>query len=284
MHICCNDPLCPVCYQKFTHRLADGAVERVLGYKEVYPEDPFYHLVMSPPGTPRYLNLKQAFAAVVKVFLENGGKAGVFWYHPYRFKPELIWRLRKAQNQWMIENPKKYPPGFWKLAREDVLKIGSFEKYLIYSPHFHALASGYLVKSDDFYSKTGGWIYKKVKRDEGEDRLDKGELVVSSAYDLSDKDLGRVAHYISSHAGYEWTKHAVRYVGDISYAKLGRKDKKTERVPVVCQKCGAPMVEYGVNQETGELGDATGQEVMEKLITWQYYKRPKRVKGIPATP
>jgi hypothetical protein len=279
-HICCNDPQCPVCYQKFTHRLADGAVERVLGYKEVYPEDPFYHLVLSPLQDTRYLNNKEAFAAVAKVFLKHGGKAAAMWYHPYRFKSGLIWKLRKVQNQWMIENPKKRPPGFWKLAREDVLKLGSFGEYLIYSPHFHALATGYLLNSKEFHRVTGGWIYKKVKRDEGEDHVDKGEAVVESAFDLTGKDLQRVAHYLSTHCGYEWTKHSVRYVGEISYSKLGRRDKKTERMPAVCLKCGAPMIEYFVNQNTGKLGDATGEEVMEKVITWQYYKRPKRVKDI----
>jgi hypothetical protein len=256
--------------------LADGAVERVLGYKEVYPDDPFYHLVLSPLQDTRYSNNKEAFAAAAKVFLKYGGKAAVFWYHPYRFRSNLIWKLRKAQNQWMTENPKKRPPGFWKLARQDVLKLGSFSEYLIYSPHFHALATGYLLNSKEFHRVTGGWIYKKVKRDEGEDRLDKGEPVVESAYDLADKDLERVAHYLSTHCAYEWTKHSVRYVGDISYAKLGRKDRKVERVPVVCSRCGAPMVEHLVNTVTGELGEATGEEVMQRVISWQYYKRPKR--------
>ena len=277
-HICCNDPQCPVCYSKFTCRLADGAIERVLGYKEVFPDDPFYHLVISPEPDTRYRNNKEAFAAVVKVFLKYGGKAAVFWYHPYRFRSNLIWKLRRAQNQWMTENPKKRPPGFWKLARQDVLKLGSFSEYLVYSPHFHGIATGYLLNSKEFHKATGGWIYKKVKRDEGEDHLDKGEAVVQSAYDFTNKDLERVAHYLSTHCAYEWTKHSVRYVGDISYSKLGRKDKKTERRPQVCAKCGAPMVEHLVNTITGELGDATGIEVMQRVITWQYYKRPKKAK------
>lgn len=276
-HICCNDPLCPVCYPKYTHKLAKGVIERILGYSKVYPDDPFNHLIISPPQGTRYQDLKRAFKAVGKVFLDYGGKAGVFWLHWYRIRPEVKERLWVARELWKQDHPyNKHPPGFWKLAHQNILKLQSLGDYLVYSPHFHGITTGYMIKSDEFCELTDGWIYKKVAKDEGED------LPESSTYQLTPEDLSRVAHYLSTHCAYEWTKHAVRYFGDISYSRLGRKDKHTERVQQTCPKCGAPLVEHLVNQVTGELGDCTGQEVTEKMISWTYYKRiPKeRPKGM----
>jgi hypothetical protein len=295
-HITCNDPLCPVCFTKFVHRMADKVSERVTGFESVYDEPetnyevPIYHLVLSPPQRTRYKTLKEAYADATRVFLDNGGIAAVFCFHPYRFGEGMIPRLRYYQDEWIRCNPKKKPPGFWKLAREDVLKLGGLGNYIVYSPHFHALASGTLttnkkyVEGPDkkvvfyehgkFYEDTGGWIYKKVLRDEGADNLDKSEENLhSSIYDLDKEDRDSVLHYLLTHACWEATKSTVRYVGAMSYSKLARKDKKVERVLKTCKKCGAPLVEHLVNQVTGELGDCTGQEVTEKMITWTYYKR-----------
>jgi hypothetical protein len=214
--------------------------------------------------------MKHAFSTVTKVFLKVGGKMAAFWYHPYRMKSQVKLRLAMAQDAWKKEHPGEYAPGFWVFARKDVLKLGHLGNYVEYSPHFHAIASGYLLNSKEFHQMTGGWIYKKVRRDEGE------ELPVT--HSMSQKDIERVAHYISTHTCYEWTKHSVRYVGDISYNRLARKDKHTERKPAVCPKCGAPLHEHLVNQITGELGMVCETEVMERIITWQYFKRPKKEK------
>jgi hypothetical protein len=266
-HICCNDPLCPVCYPKFTHRLADGVCERVSGYSEIYPDDPFCHLIISPPEGTRYDNMKAAFAALTKIFKGYGGKAGAFWLHWYRINPNVKERLWAAREQWKIDHPYKRAPGFWKLAHDNILKLKSLGDYLVYSPHFHGIASGYLVKSGEFCELTGGWVYKKVKRDEGEDLAD------SSTFRLTPEDMQGVAHYLSTHCAYEFGKHAVRYIGDISYAKLGRCDKRTEHVQDFCSVCHAPIIEYYNNQVTGELGDLCQNEVRKKVITWTYYKR-----------
>ena len=266
-HICCNDPLCPVCYPKFTHRLADGVVERVLGYSEIYPDDPFNHLIVSPPEGTRYKDMKTAFKAVSKIFMQYGGTAGAFWLHWYRIKPDIKERLWAAREQWKLEHPYKHAPGFWKLAHDNILKLKSLGDYVVYSPHFHGIASGYLVKSDEFYKMTEGWVYKKVKRDEGED------LPNSSTFKLTPEDMQRVAHYLSTHCAYEFGKHAVRYIGGISYAKLGRCDKKIEHIKEFCPICQAPIVEHYNNQFTGELGDLCQNEVRKKVITWTYYKR-----------
>ena len=288
-HITCNDPLCPICYTKFVHRLADRVSERVTGFEFVY-DDPkegyevqISHLILSPPQIRRYKNLKEAYADVTRVFLDNGGIAGIFCFHPYRFKEGITTLLRHAQDEWIKNNPyEKKIPGFWKLAREDILKLGGLGNYLVYSPHFHGLVSAFLTsnkKSDQyphgkFYHDTDGWVYKKVKRDEGNGDLDRsGDKIESPVYDLDVKDRRSVLGYLFTHTEWEQGKQAVRYIGAMSYSRLARKDKKVEHVLKTCPKCGASLAEHLVNQLTGELGDLCRDIVTEKMITWTYYKR-----------
>jgi hypothetical protein len=231
--------------------------------------------MISPPRGTKYKDLKEAFAAITRIFLDHGGKAGVFWHHPYRVKGCFIGRLQKYRTKWGEDHPGEQVPGFWKLIHDDILKLGGMGEYLFYSPHFHGLTSGKLIQSDVFYEVTEGWVYKKMKHDEGQE--------LPAGYSLSENSITKVANYLSTHTAYEYSKHAVRYIGDLSYSRLGRKDKETKRVQVMCLKCGAPMVEHLVNKERWELyqelGDVVETEVMERIITWQYYKRPPRKRG-----
>jgi len=270
-HICCNEPTCPICYPKFVHRLADGITERVKGYQEVYPKDPFCHLVLSPPPGTEYKNMKEAFAAVSKVFLKRAlGKAASVNYHPYRLRKELIGSLWMVQDVWIQQNPGKKPPGFWKLAHDNVLKLDSLSDYVVYGPHFHAIATGYLIKSNDFHRITN-WIYKKVKHDSFEDEADEGDST-----ELNIGDVVRLAHYLGTHTAWEWGKHSVRYIGAMSYAKLGRTKEGVRREQVKCKVCGAAVHEHTWMGLTEEIGDCIRTEIEERIILWKYWKREKK--------
>jgi hypothetical protein len=261
-HIYCNDPLCPVCYVKFVKRLSERVAERVLGYKELYPEDPLSHVTFSPPEGTRYKDERSAFADVTKVFLENGGKAGIFWCHWYRMPDQIKAKLRRLRRQLKEQDPDKDPPGFWKLAHDDALKLGHLEKYVYYSPHFHGIVTGYLLDSETFHGKTG-WIYKKIR------------------FLKAPEEIAGLAYYLSSHASWEWTKHSVRYVGDMSYSKMARRDKITERIQEVCPKCGS-LIETHYLTDDGKVGDLIEGECLKKVEKWLYYKRvkkPKRLKS-----
>jgi hypothetical protein len=259
-HICCNEPTCPVCYPKFSHRLAEGIVERVKGYQVVYPNDLFSHLIMSPPPATSYQNMKEAFGQFTKMFMKYGGKAASVVYHPYRIKNDLKTKLHYYQDGWLaLHKDQRYAPDFWKLAHEDVLGIGPLKEYVDYGPHFHAIATGYLENSESFHKKTG-WIYKKVKSKNG---LDTG-------------DITRVAHYESTHTAWEWGKHSVRYVGAMSYAKLGRTKEGVRREQVKCKVCGAAVHEHAWMGLTEEIGDCIKTEVEERIILWKYWKRGKK--------
>jgi hypothetical protein len=267
-HITCNEPTCPVCYPKFAYRLADGICERIAGYQEVYPKDPISHLVMSPPEGTRYKDMKGAFASVTKMWIKINGKGAAVWYHPYRMRKEVVDKLKKYRIDWKKENPGKTPRGFWVWAHEDVLKLGYLGMYVKYSPHFHLLSTGYLVKSDEFYEQTG-WIYKKVIRDQGED-------LGNSPVMLSEIQIVRVAHYISTHCAWEWGKHSVRYIGDMSYSKLGRTKVSVTSERVICKICGNAVHEHAVSQLTGEICELIRTDIRRRVITWEYWKRAKK--------
>jgi hypothetical protein len=249
---------------------------------EVYPKDPFCHLILSPPPGTEYKDMKEAFAAVSRVFLKRAlGKAAATNFHPYRLKKELIGSLWIAQGEWIQQNPGKNPPGFWKLAHDDALKLGSLSEYVRYGPHFHAIATGYLIKSSDFHRITK-WIYKKVKHDSLEDEADDGDST-----ELEIGDIVRVTHYIATHTAWEWGKHSVRYIGAMSYANLGRTKERTIDNRVLCRVCQAPIYEYKWADLIEELGDVIRTEVKERIILWKYWKRGKKQRkkkdGVPTT-
>ena len=265
-HICCNEPTCPICYPKFSHRLAEGIIERVLGYQDVYPGDPLCHLIMSPPpDTTDFKDMKDAFGQFTKMFMKHGGKAAAVVYHPYRIKQELKIRLLDYQTELAKQNPDKKVPGFWKLVHDNVLGLRSMSDYVFYGPHFHAISTGYLMDSDEFHKKTG-WVYKKMADSSGK------------FYELSIGEITRVAHYECTHAAWEWGKHSVRYVGAISYAKLGREKEGVTREQVKCKVCGAPVHLHAWSDVLESIGDVIETGVQERIILWKYYRRAKRKK------
>ena len=253
-HICCKEPTCPVCYPKFSHRLAHGIIERVTGYQTVYPGDPMYHLVMWGKKDALFTSMKEAFNAFSKMFLKIGGKAAAVIYHPYRIKKELLPRLREYRDK----NPELQKVGFWTFAHDDVLGIGSLSEYVIPGPHFHAIATGYLQNSRLFHRKTG-WGYKKKNESE-----------------LTDSYLISLAHYLATHTAWEWGKHSVRYIGDMSYSKLGRTKEGVRRELVKCRVCGSLVQERAWSNEMELIGDCIQTEIEEKILLWQYWKRVKK--------
>ena len=226
----------------------------------MYPKDPFSHLIMSPPAGTSYQNMKEAFAACTKMFMKYGGKAAAVEFHPYRIKDDLKPRLSEYQSNYLACNESaKTPPDFWKLAHDDVLKEGPLKDYVKYGPHFHLIATGYLEDSETFHKKTG-WIYKKTANKTG----------------LNSGDITRVAHYESTHTAWEWGKHSVRYIGAMSYSKLGRTKEGVRREQVKCKVCGAAVHEHAWMGLTEEIGDCIKTEIEERVILWKYWKRGKK--------
>ena len=258
-HERCNDPLCPVCYPKFTSRLADGIVRRVMGYMSVFPSEKVFHLIFWPDSLTGYSNLKEAFADAGHLVKKMNLKMSSVVYHPYRIKPELKPKMRRYRNKHGISPD----IGFWQLAHDDVLGLGGLGAYVIPGAHFHAIAAGYLPNIVE-YVKLGIGGYKKGR------------------YLTNEVDLHRLAYYLTTHACREAGKSTVRYLGDISYSKLARDDGTTTIKDAVCDVCGASLHEHACD-DNGTVGSLLHSHVTRKTVIFKYWVRGTSPPGSPST-
>jgi len=253
-HVRCNDQGCPVCYVKFASRLADSVTERVQGFKTVYRNSKPYHLILwgaKVEGADRpYADLRSSFREAKRLLEIMGATSSVVWYHPYRIKPELKDLLRHYRRAHKLDGR----AGFWKLAHDDVLELGGVERYIVYAPHWHAIATGFLMKSDEFCDVTDGAGYKKRR------------------YLEYEKDVHEVAHYISTHACMEFGKSSVRYYGDISYRMMAREMVEERIKNVICQDCGAELEEYDCGED-GIPANKLKDKITEKVKYFLYWKK-----------
>jgi hypothetical protein len=261
-HERCNDPLCPKCYPKFSHRIADAVVNRVQGYRSVYGYDPIYHLIFWPDALSGYTNITDAFRNASVLLKKMGAKMAVVWYHPYRIPDEIKDKLR----DYKYANNLSPDTGFWQMAHDDVLGLGCLAAYVVPGPHFHAIASGFLMHIDE-YKKLGIGGYKKVR------------------YLNQVEDIEKTAHYVSTHACRELKKSTVRYFGKISYSKLARDDGTENLEDVVCEKCGAVVSEYYCYDLDGVITvDGLKHDVVTKKVTvYKYWKRGDKPAGLRDT-
>lgn len=262
-HVRCNDQGCPVCYVKFASRLADSVTERVQGFKTVYRNSKPYHLILwgaKVEGADRpYADLRSSFREAKRLLEIMGATSSVVWYHPYRIKPELKDLLRHYRRAHKLDGR----AGFWKLAHDDVLELGGVERYIVYAPHWHAIATGFLMKSSEFCDVTGGAGYKKRR------------------YLEYEKDVHEVAHYISTHACMEFGKSSVRYYGVISYRMMAREMVEEKIKDVLCQDCKSHMEEYEVDEKgeyyrdspRGPIIRKSKDKVTEKIKYYLYWKK-----------
>jgi hypothetical protein len=255
-HHHCNNPYCPICYPKFCRRLTDGVTERVHGYRSVFGFDPIYHLVFWPDSLTGYSGLTEAMKDAKFMLEKLGTKMAVVWYHPYRIRTEIKEQLRRYRHRHRISQL----VGFWQMAHDDVLDLGCLDAYIVYGPHFHAIASGYLQNYQD-YAKRGIGGYKKVRV------LD------------SDEATEKTAYYISTHACREAKKSTVRYFGKISYRKIGCDAGTAVIEDVLCEKCGGYMEERYCD-ENGVVGDLHHKRVTRTIMKYKYWKRGDKAVGV----
>jgi hypothetical protein len=249
-HVRCNDPGCPVCYVKYAARAADRVTERIQGYKTAWRKSAPYHLIFWSNCADRpYADLRQSFDEARRQMKNMGVVAAACWYHPYRIKPELKDRLRAYRRINGLDGR----AGFWKLAHDDVLNLGGLERYMIYGPHWHAIATGYLVNVKEYAEKTGCGYKKKRYLD-------------------TEEKVHEVAHYITTHACREGGKSSVRYYGDLSYRMLARELVETKIKNVVCEQCGANLEEYDCD-DTGIVIQKLKDKITEKIKYYLYWKK-----------
>jgi hypothetical protein len=147
--------------------------------------------------------------------------------------------------------------GFWKLAHDDVLGIGSLENYLVSGPHFHAIAAGYLKHVRKFSDENGGAGYKKKR------------------YLDYEKEVHEVSHYISTHACREAGKSSVRYYGDLSYRMLAREMVEKKIKDVLCAVCQSRLQEFECD-ETGVPSNKIRDNITECVKYYLYWKKGQK--------
>jgi hypothetical protein len=269
----CNDPECPTCYPKFAKRISDAVTRRVSGLVTVYPEQSPYHLVFWPEKGKVYSSITEAHKDAAKMLKKMGSTSAVVWYHPYRIRANLKPALRKLMRKWkdepelcrlsrknggFIKFEELYiDQGFWKLAHDDALGIGGLQNYVEYGPHFHAICTGYLMRSSQWAALTGCGYKKK-------------------GYLSNEEGVNRLSYYLTTHACYEWTKSTVRYLGLISYNKLASEMVEKEIEDVRCEDCGALVHEHDCDPVTRETGVLIRDRVTCVVKKWLYWKRGEK--------
>jgi hypothetical protein len=134
------------------------------------------------------------------------------------------------------------------------LNLGGLEPYIESGPHFHAIATGFLMNVKDYSEKHDGAGYKKRR------------------YLDNEEEVHEVAYYISTHAAREAGKSSVRYYGKISYRMLARELVKTEIKDILCPQCKANLLEFNCKSDGATL-EQLKDNITEKVKYYLYWKR-----------
>jgi len=116
---------------------------------------------------------------------------------------------------------------YWELIREDGLRLGGWERYVYVSPHFHVVGYGAFplrMKPEEFFKKSGGWVYK------------------FKAHLSTEEDLERVISYLLSHATFEGRNDCYSFFGNAAENCLVAEVEDEFEEELVCEKCGVPLV------------------------------------------
>lgn len=226
----CHNRRCSECWGDWLDRAVGRICERLLGYKEAV--DAWYeengrgrrlgnpkHLILSPPPSEwdirSWEDVKRLRRKAKRLLRRLGVWGGVLIFHAYRIKPHLKELLK------LLGRP------YWELIREDVLRLGGWERYVYLSPHFHVVGYGAFplrMKSSEFFEKFGGWVYK------------------FKAHLSTEEDLERVVSYLLSHATFEGRNDCYTFFGNAAENCLVAEVVEKLEEELVCRKCNAPLV------------------------------------------
>jgi len=257
----CHNRRCPECWGDWLNRAVADLCERLEGYRQAYEAwreervkegvkglrreigNPM-HVILSPPpseygkGTPE--DLKRLRRKARRFVREIGLWGGYLIFHAFRIRESLKPHLAKFNRP------------YWDLVREDVLGLGGWEYYVVYSPHFHVVGFGRCKeKSNDFYERTG-WIYKF-----------KGHL--------AKKDRWGAVRYLLSHATFADGTRTHTAFGNMVFLVAEVVERGKE--PLTCPKCGSPLVWQFYD------GDKADEEAFRE---WEVrvYRFKRLVKGV----
>jgi hypothetical protein len=200
----CYRAECPVCYQRSCWRDAERITNRIVQWAKLTGAwRSWKHIILSPPQewakeliqTPE--GYDKLFHEAIKLLKKYGITAGLIIIHPKRKTGD------KASIEW----------------RDGI--------------HFHIYGYGFLLKSDEFYEKSGGWVYKN----KGRARRLKGLIFYLLTHRglMVDRDRNVI-------------KKSVRWFGDLALNRM-KGYKECEVRTVKCKECGEWYHEYELNDD-----------------------------------
>ncbi len=202
----CNRPVCPICWSRWCHRGADAIGSKISGWRKLAGSPAPCHVVVSPPpGTfPEDTLTRVMLKDFYRLAAYAGLVAGSVIVHHWRIKAGTV-----------IDPDSK-------TAWEWVRKRADWRDLVVWSPHFHVIGFGHLMKSRDFEKETG-WIYKN-----------KGAL-------WSRDDVEAVAYYALSHAAIEERRKASTDFGFMHSKHVKVKFRWAESSLMRCPVCGGEL-------------------------------------------
>jgi len=289
----CYDPACPTCYGAYARRAGHDAVERLIGGYQAWKSagvelGPIKQWVYSPEQerAVKMISTPEGYRALRRekdAFMDKYGiRAEYATFHPWRIH---IWaklayqkamdarrkiaKEKEARGEELTRKDKTIP--IWKWIHEEDLEAPGKDA-IFFSPHWHITGFGYVEEdSRKILIDTGvvlklGPVSWKVTPDGSVIGRDRKTGTVKTL-----DDLERAVTYPFTHIGVmydtekmydedgeftdkrSWTPvQATVPSGLISSQKLS-KQVTFEDESVFCVKCGAPVVEYSLHKDEGEI-------------------------------
>lgn len=289
----CYDPACPTCYGAYANRAAEDAVERLIGGHQAWKAagidlGPIKAGIISPEQdmAVSHIFTPEGFRSLRQLLYNFEEKYGIVAdypiFHPWRinkwaklaFQKEMDRRRKRAKQkedrgEELTRNDKTLP--IWEWLREEDL-LSPDKDAIHFAPHWHIFGFGFVKEDSRKILKDTGWFFKLLPT--SWDVLPGGAVVGrdrKTGVRKGRDDLKKAIRYCFTHIGvmydtekmYDeegeftdkrtWTPiQATVPHGRISSQKL-TKQVTFEDEEVFCVKCGAPMVEYTLHQNEGEI-------------------------------
>jgi len=244
----CNRLECPECHPRVLTRSAESVALRVDGYRRAIEGQqdlsgaPVQVRDLAPRHwliSPSRIDVESILRRVEKTLTKKWGKAwsqddwdravitrirerayelidvadlrgAAVIFHPYRIRQSKKHIIEREISK--LPNPIKY----WEWVRLQP----NWRDYVKFSPHFHLMAYGTAIPTDEFYARTGA-IIKMVREVD---------------------DTAALAYYLLSHAPVVNNRLQTTYRGCLSTDKLKVEKEWIDKEHVECPTCGALMV------------------------------------------
>lgn len=261
----CNNRFCPECSKNWLHRQSEslsdklGQLREAVGYSA-------RHIIFSPPPGDIYKPLKELRQECYRLMDFAGVAGSLVVMHLWRFRDlkgqEIAWK-------WCSLNPEAQR----NIDRQNELFDSGASTYAapcdhpipcrrFYYPHFHVLGWGWLMPSEDFEKKSGGWIYKN-------------KSVNKRTLRKTKKQFYSTIRYMLSHAAVKEKSQTYACRGFAHYSKWDLASEWCDLEPMKCKECHNQLTQISLKKD-GQHGaeEPATTEVRHRLYDWKNGKPP----------